>query len=158
MKMSLSGCFDVRAGLFGEDESMEGQGILILGALSDDIDGLMQVKDEIITECGSGFSGQGRLETENQLPACSKNSGCVMVTDHTSIFIEEAIPGVMIFIFDRPMVADFRQELWRAQMGGIKAAYVVRAFRGRFSFVWIMEGALHTGELAGMGQAGRGSA
>ncbi len=104
------------------------------------------------------LSGQGRLEAENQLPACSKNSGCVMVTDHTSIFIEEAIPGVMIFIFDRPMVADFRQELWRAQMGGIKAAYVVRAFRGRFSFVWIMEGALHTGELAGMGQAGRGSA
>ena len=78
-----------------------GQGILILGALSDDIDGLMQVKDEIITECGSGFSGQGRLEAENQLPACSKNSGCVMVTDHTSIFIEEAIPGVMIFMVPR---------------------------------------------------------
>ena len=81
-----------------------------------------------------------------------------MVTDHTSIFIEEAIPGVMIFIFDRPMVADFREELLRAQIGGIETAYVVRAFRGRFSFVRIMEGALHTGELAGMGQAGRGSA
>ena len=81
-----------------------------------------------------------------------------MITDHTSIFIEEAIPGVMIFIFDRAMVANFREELLRAQIGGIETAYVVRAFRGRFSFVWIMEGALRTGELAGMGQAGRGSA
>ena len=54
-----------------------------------------------------------------------------MITDHTSIFIEEAIPGVMIFIFDRPMVANFREELLRAQIGGIETAYVVRAFRGK---------------------------
>ncbi len=48
-----------------------------------------------------------------------------MITDHTSICIDEAILGVMIFIFDRPM-ANFREELLRAQIGCIETAYVVR--------------------------------
>ncbi len=62
----------------------------------------------MITEGRGGFEAHGRFEAKNQLPASSEDSGCVMVTDHTSIFIEEAISGVVVFVFDGPVVADFR--------------------------------------------------